>query len=506
MEYNTSSQLQPITAIQLDAIKSFLYVNNMYIPNDPNEAYRLAYDLIRSNTIKSAPIPVIDWIIALNIFNNKTNIDKYKTSDILTSSDSDLKSLSLSLTLPNVNKERIIRILGYLNRLNNDISIFDELPDDVLKTIIENLDCTSMFLICKLSNRLINYCKSGKLEQILKDKFIAQGLNVKNYNLNKLTFTCNITSRKYPTITGYGDTLFILSDDKIYKVILINEIDKLDDLEIDLLAIENLSNIRQILWNGGRLLALTMNGNIHSINVDTLQHSRLMDINNIVYMIPHTICVVKADGLVYDLKIISSTKHTTDINNSLYKALSISTGVCDTLVLKDDGLVYKQNYFDNKVIEGLDNIVDISAGNCHSLALASDGTVYSWGKNNYGQLGLGDEDDRESPVQIANIDGIVQVLAGSGISLMLTNAGQIYRIGRAFDYIVLEPEIIEDVNDVVELYQTGNYQNHSEDYFDVDELEEIYEFDREIYNFQVAKSNNGEYHVLIGGYFYTFEL
>ena len=35
------------------------------------------------------------------------------------------------------------------------------------------------------------------------------------------------------------------------------------------------------------------------------------------------------------------------------------------------------------------NIVDIAAGEAFSLALSEDGKVYAWGKNEYGQLGLG---------------------------------------------------------------------------------------------------------------------
>ncbi len=34
----------------------------------------------------------------------------------------------------------------------------------------------------------------------------------------------------------------------------------------------------------------------------------------------------------------------------------------------------------------------------HSFGLTEDNTVYSWGRNNYGQLGLGDNEDRSTPV------------------------------------------------------------------------------------------------------------
>ena len=49
-----------------------------------------------------------------------------------------------------------------------------------------------------------------------------------------------------------------------------------------------------------------------------------------------------------------------------------------------------------RLIESLlsKDISSISCGNDHVMALTADGTVYTWGSGHYGQLGLGDEDDR----------------------------------------------------------------------------------------------------------------
>lgn len=40
-------------------------------------------------------------------------------------------------------------------------------------------------------------------------------------------------------------------------------------------------------------------------------------------------------------------------------------------------------------------LVQISAGEAHSMALSMSGNVYSWGRNNFGQLGLGHTDGME---------------------------------------------------------------------------------------------------------------
>ncbi|EDV29650.1 uncharacterized protein TRIADDRAFT_19228 [Trichoplax adhaerens] len=49
-----------------------------------------------------------------------------------------------------------------------------------------------------------------------------------------------------------------------------------------------------------------------------------------------------------------------------------------------------------RLIESLlsKDISSISCGNEHVMALTTDGTVFTWGTGSYGQLGLGDEDDR----------------------------------------------------------------------------------------------------------------
>ena len=44
-------------------------------------------------------------------------------------------------------------------------------------------------------------------------------------------------------------------------------------------------------------------------------------------------------------------------------------------------------------------IVAIAAGD-HSLALTDTGTLYAWGWNEFGQLGLGDQETRSTPTRL----------------------------------------------------------------------------------------------------------
>jgi E3 ubiquitin-protein ligase HERC4 len=48
-------------------------------------------------------------------------------------------------------------------------------------------------------------------------------------------------------------------------------------------------------------------------------------------------------------------------------------------------------------------IRSIACGAHHSFIVSHSGAVYAWGKNNMGQLGLGDTDDRVFPTQVRSL-------------------------------------------------------------------------------------------------------
>ena len=79
-------------------------------------------------------------------------------------------------------------------------------------------------------------------------------------------------------------------------------------------------------------------------------------------------------------------------------------------------------------------ITQIGAGQYHSIALASDGTVYTWGYNNYGQLGNGDNTDSNVPVAVTTsgvLSGktITKVAGGANHSIALASDGTVYTWG-----------------------------------------------------------------------------
>lgn len=79
-------------------------------------------------------------------------------------------------------------------------------------------------------------------------------------------------------------------------------------------------------------------------------------------------------------------------------------------------------------------ITQISAGNNHVLALERDaGIVFSWGQNEFGQLGIGNREDRETPAQVLmnnNIsEKVVQIYAGGNCSFAVTECGNLFSWG-----------------------------------------------------------------------------
>lgn len=66
----------------------------------------------------------------------------------------------------------------------------------------------------------------------------------------------------------------------------------------------------------------------------------------------------------------------------------------------------------NSVISDLTGVVQVAASAIHSVALKGDGTVWTWGRNNFGQLGLGNTTNQPMAVQVPGLTDIVFVGTG----------------------------------------------------------------------------------------------
>ncbi|MDF2879953.1 MAG: hypothetical protein K0R54_510, partial [Clostridiaceae bacterium] len=126
-------------------------------------------------------------------------------------------------------------------------------------------------------------------------------------------------------------------------------------------------------------------------------------------------------------------------SNALVVNPQIVEGEYHTLALMEDGTVkaWGRNNFGEVgigntiqqtspvTISGLNNVKQISAGSNFSIALLEDGTVKSWGYNSNGQLGIGNFTNQYSPTVIQGLTNVKEISAGRNFSLALMEDGTV---------------------------------------------------------------------------------
>ena len=85
-------------------------------------------------------------------------------------------------------------------------------------------------------------------------------------------------------------------------------------------------------------------------------------------------------------------------------------------------------------VGGLSGVQDIAAGHSHSLALKTDATgestVWAWGKNEYRQLGDGTTTDRRTPVQVGDLSDVKSISSGGQHGLALKSDDTLWAWGK----------------------------------------------------------------------------
>ncbi|CAG7723219.1 unnamed protein product [Allacma fusca] len=95
----------------------------------------------------------------------------------------------------------------------------------------------------------------------------------------------------------------------------------------------------------------------------------------------------------------------------------LACGGWHSLALTSDGDIYSWGW--NEAGSAEDPVEKISVGARHSVAVLKSGKVFSWGSNKFGQLGLGDCENRAIPTQV-NIPSVSRVHCGRWATLILT--------------------------------------------------------------------------------------
>ena len=136
------------------------------------------------------------------------------------------------------------------------------------------------------------------------------------------------------------------------------------------------------------------------------------------------------------------TQITTNVND----IKSVYCGKNHTFMLKNDGTLWScgrnedgqlglgdsnhRNTFAQVTINA-DDIKEIYCGDYHTFILKNDGTLWGAGYNGYGQLGLGDSNNRTTFTQITtNTDDIKEICCGSCYTFILENDGTLWSTGQ----------------------------------------------------------------------------
>jgi alpha-tubulin suppressor-like RCC1 family protein len=102
----------------------------------------------------------------------------------------------------------------------------------------------------------------------------------------------------------------------------------------------------------------------------------------------------------------------------------------------------------------------LAAGGTHSLAATRDGHVFAWGGNLYGQLGVGDSENRIEPVEVTGLSDVIAVIGGWNFSAALKSDGTVwawgdntaYQLGDATQISSNRPIQVHGLTDVKKLF------------------------------------------------------
>ena len=106
---------------------------------------------------------------------------------------------------------------------------------------------------------------------------------------------------------------------------------------------------------------------------------------------------------------------------------------------------------------GLQDVTAIGAGLLHSVALKKDGTVWAWGSNDYGQLGVDDQDFATSPQQIPGLPKVDKIAVSEHHNLALDASGRVWawglnlsgQLGNNTNTNNFQPQLIDGLDNIV---------------------------------------------------------
>jgi hypothetical protein len=197
--------MESFNVVPMEDIDYLLINNNL---STTGNKYLTAWNFILQNPNVLAPVSIADYVIAYNIFNEKKYVPVMNPYNIITS----------NYRLDDLNSERTIRIMKYLNKLD-ETDFFKDLPDEVIANIISNLDCEQIFSLCKISQRFQFICKNYKYDVYKNISFELKDFNpvilCKSFKHNRRSIYYRIFRRNYTStiiVDNYGNVNILIKD------------------------------------------------------------------------------------------------------------------------------------------------------------------------------------------------------------------------------------------------------------------------------------------------------
>ena len=125
-------------------------------------------------------------------------------------------------------------------------------------------------------------------------------------------------------------------------------------------------------------------------------------------------------------------------------AYRAACGANHTIAVKNDGTVWTwgSNIYGQlgnghsggyvttpQQVPGLTDVYAVEAGDNFCLVAKNDGTVWAWGRNDVGQLGIGNTVDQYTPARLYLLNGVAQISARNVSGAALLNDGSIFGWG-----------------------------------------------------------------------------
>jgi alpha-tubulin suppressor-like RCC1 family protein len=98
----------------------------------------------------------------------------------------------------------------------------------------------------------------------------------------------------------------------------------------------------------------------------------------------------------------------------------------------------------------LENIINIKAGKNHILALDLDGRLWGWGSNEFGQLGIGNEMNQFSPVDLTPFidkgEYVSKFKPYEDSTFVITDSEEVYSCGKNEGFLGLKNDSDKVIN------------------------------------------------------------